>query len=181
MTTLKCRISEEDTATSVGAALKNLSISVTSLKKASLTINQVNFFISYLKVETEQLNLLESRANPGNRQSTARGGFQNTQGGGQFKPRYQAFNTLEQRNFNQQQQNMNFNQQQQPNLNMPRSMGYPQQLNQNFQQGNQNFQQGNSPYQQGNQQHGVQRKVQVQYFSCPLGCGHDVPWGSLTG
>ena len=82
------RTSEEDTDTSVGAALKNLSISVISLKKASLTINQVNFFISYLKVEIEQLNLLESRANPGNRQSTARGGFQNTLGGGQFKPRY---------------------------------------------------------------------------------------------
>ena len=149
--------------------MKNLSISVTSLKKASLTINQVNFFISYLKVETEQLNLLESRANPGNRQSTARGGFQNTQGGGQFKPRYQAFNTVEQRNFNQQQQNMNYNQQQQPNLNLPRNMGYPQQ-----QQFNHNFQQGNSLYQQGNQQQGLQRKVQVQFVPCPLGCGHDV-------
>ena len=156
-----------------------LSISVISLKKASLTINQVNFFISYLKIELDQLNLLESRANPGNRQSTARTGFQNPQGGGQFKPRYQAFNTVEQRNFNPQQR---------PNLSMPRSMGYPPQLSQNFrqgnqtfQQGNQNFQQGNSSYQQGNQQQGFQRRVQVQYFSCPLGCGHDVPWGSLTG
>ena len=33
---------EEDT--SIGAALKNLSISVTALKQASMTVNQVHFF-----------------------------------------------------------------------------------------------------------------------------------------
>ena len=76
------RTSEEEADTSVGAALKNLAISVTSLKKAALMVNQVNFFISYLKDEIQQLTLLESRANPGNRQSTTRGGFQNTQGEG---------------------------------------------------------------------------------------------------
>ena len=77
--------------------------------------DQVNFFICYLKKELQQLNLLEARANPGNKQSSARGGFQNQQGGGQFKSRYQNFNTIEQRNFGQQQQS---------GPNAPRGMGY---------------------------------------------------------
>ena len=35
---------EEEDDVSVGAALKNLSVSVTALKQASLTINQIHFF-----------------------------------------------------------------------------------------------------------------------------------------
>ena len=50
--------SEEEADASVGAALKNLSMSVTSLKKAALTVNQVNFFITYLKEEIKQLSFL---------------------------------------------------------------------------------------------------------------------------
>ena len=34
---------------------------------------------------------------------------------------------------------------------------------------------------QQNQQQGIQRKVHVSFFSCPLGCGHSVPWGTLSG
>ena len=34
---------------------------------------------------------------------------------------------------------------------------------------------------QQNQQQGIQRKVHVSFFSYPLGCGHSVPWGSLSG
>ena len=60
---------EEDT--SIGAALKNLSISVTALKQASMTVNQVHFFISYLKDEIKELNFLESRSTTENRQTTA--------------------------------------------------------------------------------------------------------------
>ena len=92
---------EEDDDSSVGAALKNLSLSVTSLKKAALTVNQVHFFITYLLKEIKQLNFLESRGNTDIRQATTRGRFQNNQGDKQFMPRYQAFNLIEQRNINQ--------------------------------------------------------------------------------
>ena len=119
---------------------------------------------------------MESRGNTDNRQATTRGRFQNNQGDKQFRPRYQAFNLIEQRNFNPQQQNMGYHQQQQSNQNPPQNMGCPQQ-----QQFNHILQQSNSVFQQGNQQQGVQRKVQVQFFPCPLGCGHLVPWGSLSG
>ena len=129
--------------------------------------DQVKFFFNYLKQELQELNLLEARANPGNKQSSVRGGYQNQQG--QFKSRYQNFNTIEQRSFGQQQ----------PGPNASRGMGYLPQMNQQFQQTNQHHQQNTPNQQQGNQ--GFQRKVGVTYFSCPLGCNHDVPWGSLSG
>ena len=44
--------------TSVGAAVKNLSVSVTALKQASLSVNPILFFIGYLKDEIGQLNFL---------------------------------------------------------------------------------------------------------------------------
>ena len=171
--------SEKKDDTSVGAALKKLSLSVTSLKKAALTVNQVHFFIAYLVEEIKQLNFLESRGNTDNRQATTRGRYQNNQRDKQFRPRCQAFNLIEQRNINPQQQNMGYNQQQQSNQNPPQNMGYPQQqqINQSLQQRNSIFQQGN----QQNQQQGLQRKVPVSFFPCPLGCGHVVPWGSLAG
>ena len=108
-----------------------------------------------------------------------RGRYQNKQGDKQFRSRYQAFNLIEQRSTNSQQQNIGYPQQQQFNQNPQQNMGYPQQ-----QQVNQNLQQSNSFFQPGihqNQQQGIQRKVQVSFFPCPLGCGHTVPWGSLSG
>ena len=77
---------EEDEDTSVGAALKNLSISVTALKQTSLTINQIHFSISYLKDEIKQLNFLESRNTTENRQTAGRGKNQGYQGDKQFRP-----------------------------------------------------------------------------------------------
>ena len=97
---------ENDDETSVRAALKNLSVSGTALKKASLTVNQIHFFIGYLKNEIGQLNFLESRGNTDTRQTGTRGRYQgNNQGERQFRPQYQNFNMIEQRGINQQQQN----------------------------------------------------------------------------
>ena len=104
---------EEDDDTSVGAALKNLSISVTALKQASLNINQSHFFFSYLEDKIKQLNFLESRSTTENRQTAVRGRNQGYQGDKQFRPRYQNFNLVEQRGINQPQQNMAYPQQQQ--------------------------------------------------------------------
>ena len=127
-----------DSATSVKEALKNLSLSVTSLKRASMISDQVKFFFNYLKQELQELNLLEARSNPGNKQSSVRGGYQNQQG--QFKSRYQNFNMIEQRSFGQQQ----------PGPNASRGMGYLPQMNQQFQQSNQHHQQNTPNQQQGN-------------------------------
>ena len=158
---------EEDNGISMGAALKNLSVSVTALKQTSLTVNQIHFFITYLEDEIKQLNFLESRGNNDNRQTGARGRYQGNQGERQFRPRYQNFNLIEQRGPNQQQQNI----------------GYPQQQQgvQNLQEGNSLFQSGNQQNLQQNQQQGFQRKVQISFFPCPLGCGHLVPCGFLAG
>ena len=61
---------EEEDTMSVGDALRNLSIRVTSLKQATMIVSKVNFFIKHLKTELEQLNLLETRA--GNDQKQTR-------------------------------------------------------------------------------------------------------------
>ena len=79
---------EEEEDTSIGAALKNLSISVTALQQASMTVNKIHFFISYLKDEIKELNFLKSRTTTENRQTAGRGRNQGYQGDKQFRPGY---------------------------------------------------------------------------------------------
>ena len=131
---------EEDNGISMGAALKNLSVSVTALKQTSLTVNQIHFFITYLEDEIKQLNFLESRGNNDNRQTGARGRYQGNQGERQFRTRYQNFNLIEQRGTNQPQHNIGL---------------------QNLPQGNSLFQSGNQQTPQLNQQQWFQRKGEV--------------------
>ena len=52
---------QDGDVTSVGEALKSLSIGVNALKQASLVLSQVNFFIKYLPLELKQLNLQENK------------------------------------------------------------------------------------------------------------------------
>ena len=52
---------QDGDATSVGEALKTLSIGVNALKQASLVLSQVNFFVKYLPFELKQLNLQENK------------------------------------------------------------------------------------------------------------------------
>ena len=87
-----------------------------------MIVNQVNFFIKHLKVELEQLNLLETRAGNDQRQNNNRGRFQTNQN--MVRPSYQSFNNV-------QQGMSNFQQSYQGNQNPQ------QQMVQNFQQGNQ--------------------------------------------
>ena len=62
----------------VEQALKGFSISVNALKQASLTINQIHFFIDYLNDEVKQLNFVESREHqPENKQAGAQKRYQN--------------------------------------------------------------------------------------------------------
>ena len=77
---------EQEEATSVEEALRNLSVKVTSLKQAAMIVNQVNFFLKHLKDELEQLNLLETRVGNEPRQTGGRGRFQANQG--LIRPRY---------------------------------------------------------------------------------------------
>ena len=53
---------QDGDATSVGEALKTLSIGVNALKQASLVLSQVNFFVKYLPFELKQLNLQENKS-----------------------------------------------------------------------------------------------------------------------
>ena len=117
-----------------------------------MDVNQVNFFIKHLKDELEQLNLLETRAGNEPRQTGGRGRFQANQG--QIRPRYQSFNTVQQGASNFQQEYQGY-------------QGGQYQGVQNVQQGNQ---QVFKSVQHGNQQPYQQRKVQVSFFACPLGC-----------
>ena len=47
---------EQEETTSVGEALRNLSVNVNFLKQAAMIVSQVNFFIKHLKYELEQSN-----------------------------------------------------------------------------------------------------------------------------
>ena len=113
---------EQEESTSVGDALRNLSISVNSLKQATLILNQVNFFIKHPEVELKQLSLLETRARNDQRQNNNRGRFQTNQN--TVRPRYQSFNNVQQRMSSFQQNPQ-------------------QQMVQNFQQGYQQLPQAN--------------------------------------
>ena len=108
----QAKAQEEDDDISVRTALKNLFISVTALKQASLTINQIYFIISHLEDEIKRLIFLESRSTTDNRQAAARGRNQGYQGDKQFRPKYQNFNLVEQKGTNQPQQGMGYPQQQ---------------------------------------------------------------------
>ena len=70
---------EEEDTISVGDALRNLSIRVTSLKQATLIVSQVSFFIKHLKTELEQLNLMETKQGNDQNQNDSKGRFQSNQ------------------------------------------------------------------------------------------------------
>ena len=107
---------EEDTMT-VGDALKNLSIGVNSLKKATMIVSQVNFFIKHLKTELKELNLLETRQGKDQKQTDGNSRFQSNQN--MVRPRYQSFNNVQQGGSNSQQAYQGFqNSQQQVTQNL---------------------------------------------------------------
>ena len=108
---------EQEESTSVGEALRNLSIRVNSLKQATMIVSQVNFFIKHLKVELEQLNLLETRAGNDQRQNGNKGRFQANQG--MVRPRYQSFNNVQQGMSNFQQAYQGFQNPQQQMVQNP--------------------------------------------------------------
>ena len=109
-------------ATSVGEALKSLSIGVNALKQASLVLSQVNFFVKYLPFELKQLNLQENK-NGIDQKPETNGKFQTNQN--IVRARYQNFGSIQQNaaiQQNLQQENQqNFQQANQP-LNQQRTV-----------------------------------------------------------